>query len=297
MNNLILLLGVGAIGYYVYNQLQNADAQLTDQTTIQPDVLTSLENALNFTSTDTPISSVPSASGSAFDTTSPISYGFSDLSSGFTFSAPSTPDQQTNSSTPDSTQSSASLLTDNETVTTADKIQNWFSDAFSAVGNFIIPSAYGAELSGDPLSIAKANLVQVEGNKNYAYIDSQGILTGGIGHKITASDGYTLNQAIPQNVVDAWFSSDTSKAYSAALSQSSELGRSGDANFVAALISVNFQLGVNWKNKFANTYNLLKKGNWQQAIQNLYKSAWYSQTPARVQQFASAIQSSYTGVG
>lgn len=286
MNNLLILLGVSAIGYYIYTQVAQpvvtTNSATGDTSATQLNVLSALENYLNLSSTDFPVSSTPPAPTSNYvqpSSDAPILNWFSgdaSLSQGNADTSPSLG------------------LTAPPTTTWLGSVENFFSGVGNTVGNFIIPSANAAEFSGDPLSIAKQNLINVEGYRDVSYYDSQGILTGGIGHKILS--GYPVGSPIPHSVIDQWFADDTAIAYPAAISQANDLGHGTDTNFVAALISVNFQLGTGWKSKFVNTYNLLKTGNWQQAINNLYKSAWYSQTPDRVQQFASAIQSSY-GVG
>lgn len=139
------------------------------------------------------------------------------------------------------------------------------------------------------LNIAKNKLRVSEGDKLYVYLDTRGIPTAGIGHKVLSSDNLRVGDKITAAQRDAWFAADAQKAFNAALSQARDLGRY-TPEFIAALTEVNFQLGTGWTKEFANTYNLLRQGNWQQAISNLKISAWAKQTPVRVANFVSEIQ-------
>ncbi len=145
------------------------------------------------------------------------------------------------------------------------------------------------------IQIAEQNIIAREGTKYIVYRDSNGYLTGGIGHKITASDNLVEGHQISQATIDAWFYSDIQSAANAAINQAQDIGNT-DINFVASLIAVNYQLGVNWTSEFSTTYALLTTGNYSQAINNLLKSAWYKQTPVRVKDFVASIQNTFTGV-
>ena len=71
-----------------------------------------------------------------------------------------------------------------------------------------------------------------------------------------------------------------------------------DEDFKIALISVNYQLGTSWHNKFPATWSCLKNKQYDAAIQEiLYKdppdkepSSWKEQTPVRVEDFVEAIE-------
>ncbi len=142
------------------------------------------------------------------------------------------------------------------------------------------------------LAIAKRDLEISEGRKNYVYVDSLGYPTVGIGHKVLANDGLRVGDVITERRIDELFAVDVQVAFNAAKAQAIELGKY-TPSFLAALIEVNFQLGTGWKNKFSNTYNLLKKGDATQAIRNLQQSAWAQQTPVRVSNFIGAIKEAF----
>lgn len=142
------------------------------------------------------------------------------------------------------------------------------------------------------LILAKNKIIAAEGRKNTAYLDSRGVLTVGIGHKVVPGDNIKLGQTISEMQVDAFFDKDIAKAFSAAKQQAAQLNKV-TPDFVAALTSVNFQLGTGWTNVFPNTWADLKKDNEQSAINRLKQSDWYSQTPQRVAAFIQAIQTAY----
>lgn len=142
------------------------------------------------------------------------------------------------------------------------------------------------------VTLAKARLLVREGKKLTVYKDSKGKLTGGIGHLLEASVGYRYKAGdrISEELCQSWFQMDVDRSLQAALHQLSQLKPEAQTpEFLAALISVNFQLGTNWTDKFYETWPLLKEGNYTQATDHLLKSDWYLQTPARVIDFISAI--------
>lgn len=141
-------------------------------------------------------------------------------------------------------------------------------------------------------AIAKRDLEISEGRRRDVYLDHLGFPTVGIGHKVLASDGLRVGDVITEQKIDDLFEVDIQKAFVAARQQAIELGKY-TPSFLSALVEVNFQLGTNWKTKFANTYNLLKTGNAQQAIRNLQQSLWAQQTPKRVANFVGAIKEAY----
>ena len=140
--------------------------------------------------------------------------------------------------------------------------------------------------------LAKAEVIAKEGVRNTAYYDSEGKLTIGIGHLVLPGDNITYGQTISDAKVNEFFEKDLSVAFEAAKIQALDLNKY-TPEFIAALTSVNFQLGTGWPNVFKNTYADLKKGNVSGAISRLQQSKWYGQTPVRVAAFISAIQNAY----
>lgn len=157
-----------------------------------------------------------------------------------------------------------------------------------------IPVGPPTRESIDARAFAKAKdmLKKHEGIRRDVYKDSLGFLTVGIGHKVLPEDNLKLGQIISDERVNQFFDKDVKKAFDAARAQATEL-RKYDADLIAALTSVNFQLGTGWTRTFSNTWNDLKSGSVQTAIKRLYQSTWYKQTPVRVASFVGTLRDVY----
>lgn len=140
--------------------------------------------------------------------------------------------------------------------------------------------------------LAQDKVRAAEGYRRDVYYDTQGFLTVGIGHKVTAADRLKLGQIITDAKIRSFWQKDIALAFDAAKSQARELGKF-TPEMIAALTSVNFQLGTGWRSKFARTWAALKAGNASDAIARLNSSAWKQQTPARVSAFISSIRQTY----
>lgn len=142
------------------------------------------------------------------------------------------------------------------------------------------------------LQIWKEHALLREGLRNVVYKDSLGKLTVGIGHLVLPRDKLSAGDVISAFEIDRFFEQDTKQALRASLKQWVEIGAL-TPEFLAALISVNFQLG-DFSIKFPNTYELLKLHKFDQVIQNLRHSnkgkTWFDQTPVRVEDFITAIK-------
>ena len=133
-----------------------------------------------------------------------------------------------------------------------------------------------------------------EGMKNKSYLDSEGKLTGGTGHLMSAAEKkqYPLGTSIPPSVIEKWYKEDSKKAYKAALKQAKEL-KVDNPKFINSLASVNFQLGPAWNTKHTETWKLLKAGEYEKAAIEAADSKWNTQTPKRVKDFQEGISNLY----
>lgn len=134
----------------------------------------------------------------------------------------------------------------------------------------------------------RKKMIREEGIERIVYLDSLGKPTGGIGHLIIPSDNMKVGDPISTAQVETWFKDDVSKAIWASIMQSKQVGEF-EEDFVTALTSVNFQLGVNWPDKWPNTYKALKAGKLERVIKNINNSLWRKQTPTRVRNFRLAL--------
>jgi len=141
----------------------------------------------------------------------------------------------------------------------------------------------------------------------YSDKDRQGIETGlaaGFGHKLTAEElkQYKVGDEIGHKQAVDWLKGDLALAREASRKQTAEIGEKGGPNvtedFQKALQKVNFQLGPGWVQKFPTAWEHLKKGRWDQAIEEVkfteegsgQESKWMKQTPERAEDFTQAIQ-------
>ena len=121
------------------------------------------------------------------------------------------------------------------------------------------------------------------------YFDSLNKPTVGWGHLVLPSDKLKIGDHVTEARVSEFFKKDSLLALDAAYRQAEDLGHPNNVNFIAALASVNYQLGSGWPNEFKNTYSYLKQGKYNNAIKNLRRSLWFKQTPVRVNDFIDAI--------
>jgi GH24 family phage-related lysozyme (muramidase) len=145
-----------------------------------------------------------------------------------------------------------------------------------------------------------AKLESEEGNKSKVYKDSQGHLTAGIGHKLVGDELIKWGEGdeVPEAQRKAWAEKDIQTAYDASTKQAQEMNIDSES-FINDLVSVNYQLGTSWgkgEGKFPKAYEALVEGRYDDAIKEINTnskgepSAWRNQTPDRVKNFESGIQ-------
>lgn len=136
-----------------------------------------------------------------------------------------------------------------------------------------------------------------EGVVYKVYKDSVGKLTGGVGRLLEGNPQWMLNDPISKKQVDEWLNEDMEWALDAARKNMAEIAVRNPQvvsdDFLIALTSVNFQLGVGWPNVFYGSYPKLVSGYYDAAIVGFEKSKWAKQTPVRVEDFVNAIEIAY----
>lgn len=150
-----------------------------------------------------------------------------------------------------------------------------------------------AQIDAMAMERAQQILQYREGWRLDVYQDSLGFLTVGIGHKVLVSDNLKFGDKITPERAWQFFHADVAKAFDAARKQAKQCGKY-TPEFIAALTSVNFQLGTGWTEKFYTTWPALLRGDWYTAEKNLLASLWYKQTPARVEDFIFEIRRAYS---
>ena len=126
--------------------------------------------------------------------------------------------------------------------------------------------------------------------EHIVYADSLGKPTVGWGHLVLEEDNLSLGDRISERRVEEFFKKDSQKALKAAHKQAQDLGEGDNKDFIVVLGSVNYQLGTGWARTFRNTYAHIKNKRYNDAIRNLKRSKWNSQTPTRVNDFIEVIR-------
>lgn len=132
-----------------------------------------------------------------------------------------------------------------------------------------------------------------EGWVAHVYTDTEGFPTAGMGHLLTREEQeeHSVGDPVAPAILQRWAREDAGKAYRAATTQAKEIGLGSDAAFLTVLTSVNFQLGLYWRNKFPDTWKAIVDGRWKEAARNVLESRWARQTPSRAREFAQALES------
>lgn len=118
------------------------------------------------------------------------------------------------------------------------------------------------------------------------YKDHLGKWTGGTGHLRKPGEE---NIVITQAVADRWLDQDISEARKAANRQCEMLPFTTQ-HLYDVLVSVNFQLGTVWYQKFKKTWALMQAGEFAKAAIEAADSDWFKQTPVRVKDFQIALR-------
>lgn len=117
------------------------------------------------------------------------------------------------------------------------------------------------------------------------YKDSLGKTTGGYGH---LQKPHEAGLVVTKELAEKWLAEDMQVAMKAARLQASKLPFSSQ-EFEDVLVSVNFQLGTGWTEKFPKTWGLMMSGKFEEAAWEAENSLWAKQTPVRVRDLQRAL--------
>lgn len=139
------------------------------------------------------------------------------------------------------------------------------------------------------VDILKTNLNSEEGRVPYAYQDSLGFWTIGVGRLIDRRKGGYLRD----DEIDLLLSNDIADRVAAVQTWPAWAAVANDDVRAAALLDMAFQLGVNGLAGFHDSLALIAAQQWQDAAAALRNSAWAQQTPNRANRVIQMIE---TGV-
>lgn len=127
-----------------------------------------------------------------------------------------------------------------------------------------------------------------EGRVKYAYQDHLGYWTIGVGRLIDKRKGGCLSD----DEIDYLLSNDINKFQHEVLNKLPWV-RKLDPARLGVLIAMAFQMGVDGLLGFKNTLKTIESGDYNLASQQMLKSKWAEQTPARAKRLATQMK---TGV-
>jgi len=137
-----------------------------------------------------------------------------------------------------------------------------------------------------PLEVrATQQLRRDEGEVLYAYQDSLGYWTIGIGVMIDKKKGGGITQEESE-----YLFVNRLRARIGELDQMLPWWRTLDEPRQGVLLNMSYQMGVLGVTKFVNTLKLIQDGSYQAAADAMLKSLWYQQTPARAQRLSDQMR-------
>lgn len=121
--------------------------------------------------------------------------------------------------------------------------------------------------------ILRENLVKHEQRRNKVYKDSEGYLTVGIGHNLSA-------KGVSDAVIELIYTEDVAEAEDGARELYPDFDHLSDRR-KAILVELVFNMGINVMKTFINTNAAINRQDWPAAAQGLENSKWYTQVGIR----------------
>jgi GH24 family phage-related lysozyme (muramidase) len=156
------------------------------------------------------------------------------------------------------------------------------------------PGSNNTSVPGDPpgassvtkdmnMNALRCQLIVHEGLETKSYLDTTGLLHGGIGHLMRANEitQYPLGSPISNDQIETWFTQDSSSAIK--ISQTLLGDTWGDLSDVRkrAVTDLAFNLGQARLSKFVMFFAAMKAQKFDAAGMALRDSVWYSQVGKR----------------
>lgn len=139
------------------------------------------------------------------------------------------------------------------------------------------------------ITTLKEQLTREEGERLVVYLDSLGILTVGIGHKVLPRDNLKLGDRITPEREHALFEADVAE-HSRELLHVLPWAQALDVVRRDVLLDLCFNMGLPRLLKFYHMLAYMQDGDWKQAAAALKDSAAYHQEPKRITRLACQIE-------
>ena len=119
----------------------------------------------------------------------------------------------------------------------------------------------------------RSELVQDEGSRNVAYLDTRGNITAGIGHNLSA-------HAISDAIIQQWFADDIDLA-AQTLDDEVPWWRTLPPNAQRVMVNLCFNMGWGTLKQFQHFLDAMQAQDWQRAADELQASAWWHEVGER----------------
>jgi GH24 family phage-related lysozyme (muramidase) len=136
----------------------------------------------------------------------------------------------------------------------------------------------------------EAQLERDEGEKLVVYRDSRGILTVGIGHRVTAKDRIHVGDSISEERCREIFKQDVDASITFCGMQFKSIYQYQPYSVQELLVNMCFNLGPGGLAKFPHFLHALAGKDYRLAAGELQKSFWYTQVKGRAKRIKTAIQ-------
>lgn len=168
-----------------------------------------------------------------------------------------------------------------------DNVDQWINSMFAEGG--AQPKEAEAKGVADKNSTEDAQIRSDEGVIRASYLDTEGNLTGGVGHLLTPEEQKEFPEGtpIPKEKVDEWFDIDMEEAEADVESIIPEAPPALKNIFT----NMAFQLGREGLKGFTETLKLIKAGDYEEASKEALRSDWArEQTPERAKRLSDRIK-------
>jgi lysozyme len=142
----------------------------------------------------------------------------------------------------------------------------------------------------DLIGLEAPQITQDEGKRNVSYLDTEGLLTGGVGHLMSKEEQkkYPLGTQIPEEVVQEWLRSDLSVAKGTL--GKLDLPEDTPEEVQKVLLNMSFNLGEPRLKKFKGTLKAIRDKDFDRAADEMVDSRWYKQTKGRAKRLVDRMR-------
>jgi len=128
------------------------------------------------------------------------------------------------------------------------------------------------------------SLTRHEGRVNKLYLDSEGNLSGGIGHH------FRVGSILPDEVIDILFKADIATAISEFNKLNINLRKDLNADRRRVIVEMIFNMGLNKVSYFKKMWDAIRIGDFDGASREMMDSKWATQVKGRADELAGIMR-------